>query len=458
MKSLMPSSDYWVKDKNHLIHPYTDFRSFQKRGSTIFVSGKDHFIEDNQGRRYLDTMAGLWCVNIGHGNQEMAQSLAQQASKLAYYNTFGGASSPPAAELAHILAQYSPKPINKTFFSTGGSMANDTAIKIIHYYFNLLGKPKKKKIIVRNLGYHGSTYLSHALTGISSTHIGFDLPLHELTVTVSAPYSYRKPKGIKESQFCDYLIDELKEKIESVGPENIGGLIAEPIMGAGGIIVPPKNYLLRVRAMCSQYEILYISDEVVTAFGRLGHMVASESHFGIIPDILVLAKGISSGYIPLGATMISDSIYDVISQPKKSNPYFSHGFTYSGHPLACWSGLVNIEILQKRNLLEHVQQLHPYFLNTVKTLEKYPIVGEVRGSHFMIGIEFVKDKTTKEIFDDNIYDVSDKIYQYAKSLGAIVRPIGPMIILSPPLTFDQKSIDQLVEILSIAIDKVLMEI
>ncbi|MCY4561115.1 MAG: aminotransferase class III-fold pyridoxal phosphate-dependent enzyme [Flavobacteriaceae bacterium] len=452
------SKDLWEKDKNHFFHPYTDFRSFETTGSTIYTRGENHFIFDQKGNRYLDAIAGLWCVNIGHGNRQMADYIAKQTSKLAYYNTFGGASSPPAAELSYNLADLAPKSLNKTFFSTGGSLANDTAIKTVHYYFNLLGKSKKKKIITRYLGYHGSTYLTHALTGIESTHIGFDLPLKELIVRVSAPYPYRRPTNLTELEYCDQLIEELKTKIEEVGPEYIAAFIAEPIMGAGGIIVPPKNYLKRTREICKKYDILYIVDEVVTAFGRLGHMISCKELFGIEPDILVLAKGISSGYIPLGATMISDDIYQVINQPKETNPYFSHGFTYSGHALACAAGLKNIEILQQEKLPHRVQQLHPYFLNKVKELEKYPIVGEVRGSHFMIGIELVKDKTTKEAFDFNRYDVSHHIYLHCKRMGAIVRPIGPMIILSPPLTFDQKSIDELTDILSLAIEKVLNEI
>lgn len=456
--SAIATLDIWLKDKNHFIHPYTDFRTFDEQGSTIYTHGKGHYIFDQEGNRYIDGIAGLWCVNIGHGNKEMADHIATQAETLAYFNTFGGASSPAAAELSYKLAQLAPRTLNKTFFSTGGSLANDTAIKIVHYYFNLLSKPKKKKIITRNLGYHGSSYLSHALTGIESTHLGFDLPTKELILRVSEPYSYRRPNHLTEEDYLDYLIAELVEKIEDEGPDNIAAFIAEPIMGAGGVIVPPKSYLKRTREICTQYDILFIADEVVTAFGRLGHMISCQDYFGIVPDILVLAKGISSGYIPLGATMISDEIYEVISQPKESNPYFSHGFTYSGHVLGCSVGLKNIEILEKNHMCQHVQELHPYFLNTIKKLEKYPIVGEVRGSHFMIGIEFVKNKKTKEIFDSNTYDISDRIYHHCKEQGAIVRPIGSTIILSPPLTFNCDAIDELYEIISRAIQKVMNEL
>ena len=448
----------WKNDLNHFIHPYTNFCSFKETGSSIYCEGKDHFIYDDSGVEYIDGIAGLWCVNIGHGNTEMVNRLAEQAKKLAYYNTFGGASSPPAAMLAAKLAEICPGDLNHVFFGTGGSMANDTAIKIVHYYNNILGKPNKKKIISRNLGYHGSTYLAHALTGIQSTHIGFDLPFKDLIYHLSAPYDYRRPDNMSSEEFCDSLVDEFENKILELGPENVACFIAEPIMGAGGVIVPPKGYNYRTWQLCKKYDIIYIADEVVTAFGRLGHMVASEDMFNVQPDILIMAKGISSGYIPLGATMISDAIYDVISSPKEANPYFSHGFTYSGHALACASGLINIEIMEKMELCAHVREIGPYFESELKNLLKYSIVGDVRGSHFMMGIEFVMDQDSKENFDPAVYDVSARIFAHCKKLGFIVRPVGPMIVLSPPLTFDKEAIDKAISILSKSIENVLLEL
>jgi adenosylmethionine-8-amino-7-oxononanoate aminotransferase len=308
------------------------------------------------------------------------------------------------------------------------------------------------------LGYHGSTFLAHALTGIQSTHIGFDLPIEGLIHHISAPYNYRRPEHISEENFCDYLVNELEDKIIELGAENVACFIAEPIMGAGGVIVPPKDYNYKTWQICKKYDVLYIADEVVTAFGRLGHMVASKEMFAVEPDMIVMAKGISSGYVPLGATMISDEIYDVISQPKKNNPYFSHGFTYSGHALACASGLINIEIMEKNNLCGHVQDLGPYFESQLQKLTQYPIVGEVRGSHFMLGIEFVQNKITKESFNPDIYDVTARIFEHCKALGFIVRPVGPIVVLSPPLTFDKEAIDRAIQILSKSIENVLVEI
>lgn len=435
----------WQKDQDHFFHPYTNFQKFAKEGSVIFTEGDRHFIKDSDGRSYLDGIAGLWCVNIGHGHQAIANCMAEHASKLAYYNTFEDASSAPAAELSAKLAELAPGTLNHVFFGTGGSIANDTAIKIVHYYFNQLGKPNKKKVLSRELAYHGSTYLAHALTGISSTHMSFDLPL-DLVHYLSAPYPYRRPDGMSAAAFCDFLMEELESTILALGPENVACFIAEPILGAGGVIVPPAGYHKRSWEVCKKYEVLYISDEVVTAFGRIGHMISSESVFEVQPDILVLAKGLSSGYVPLGATMISDQIYEVVSQPKPDNPYFTHGFTYSGHALSCAVGLRNIEILEQDRYCEHVQEWGPYFEQSLKKLEELPIVGEVRGSHYMLSLEMVSDQERKLAFPDEVV-IAKRIYYHCKDRGLIIRPIGSLNVLSPPLTYDKAAIDETVDIL-----------
>ncbi|MCA0933653.1 aminotransferase [Lutimonas saemankumensis] len=443
-------TEIWTKDKNHVIHPYTNFNNFKKEGSVIYEKGKDHHIYDMYGKEYIDGIAGLWCVNIGHGNEEISEAMADQSRKLAYYNTFEDAGSIPAADLGAKIASLCPQDLNHVFFGTGGSMANDTAIKMIHYYYNLIGKPNKKKIISRDLAYHGSTYLAHALTGISSTHLAFDLPMNMIHY-LTAPYAYRNQNELSETEFCDFLIDEMENYILIEGAENIACFIAEPIMGAGGVIVPPKGYHKRTYELCKKYDIFYISDEVVTAFGRLGHMVTSEEMFGIRPDVIVMAKGLSSGYVPLGATVISDEIYEVISRPKKENPYFSHGFTYSGHPLCCEVGLKNIEILERDEFCQHVQKWGPYFEQQLKTLSDLDIVGDVRGSHYMLSLELVAYKTTKFAFEPEI-GIAKRVYHHARKMGLIVRPIGALIVLSPPLTFDKTAIDQSILILRKSIE------
>jgi len=257
-----------------------------------------------------------------------------------------------------------------------------------------------------------------------------------------------------ETEFGDYLIEEMESKILELEPDNIACFIAEPIMGAGGVIVPPEGYLKRTAELCKKYEILFIADEVVTAFGRLGKMIASQELFGIQPDIIVLAKGLSSGYVPLGATVISEAMHGVIAQPKAENPSFSHGFTYSGHALACATGLKNIEILERRNFCEHVQTWGPYFEQQLKSLEDLPIVGEVRGSHYMLALEYVKDKKSKASFEPKI-DIGKRMYYAAKQRGLIIRPLGPLSVVSPPLTYDQDAIDETVSILRESIIQVM---
>lgn len=450
------TKEIWQKDKDHFIHPYSNYDKFAEEGSVVYAQGRDHFIFDHEGNQYLDGIAGLWCVNVGHGRKDIAEYMAQQASKLAYYNTFEDATSPPAAELAAKLAQICPGDLNHVFYGTGGSMANDTAIKMVHYYFNMIGKPQKKKVIARDLGYHGSTFLAHTLTGIASTHIGFDL-VKDLVHYVSAPYPYHRPEQMSESEFCDYLIEEFEQKILELGPEQVACFIAEPILGAGGVIVPPQGYQKRTAEICKKYGMLYISDEVVTAFGRLGHMISSKDRFEVQPDILVLAKGLSSGYIPLGATVVSSKIHDVISQPKKKNPYFSHGFTYSGHALACGVGLKNILIMEQENFCEHVQHWGPYFEQQLKQLEKFDVVGEVRGSHYMLALEYVKNKKEKSHFEEEVA-IGKRIYYHCKRQGLIIRPIGPLNILSPPLTFDKAAIDETVAILDASIQATIQDL
>ena len=446
----------WEKDRNHIIHPYANFENFNQEGSVIYTSGRDHFIEDNDGRIYLDGIAGLWCVNIGHGNKEMAGYMAAQASRLAYYNTFEDATSPTAAALAAKLAEICPGPLNHVFYGTGGSVANDTAIKIVHYYFNMLGKPNKKLVIARDLGYHGSTYLAHALTGIRATHQGFDLA-SGLVHYISAPYSYRKSDHLSDQEYCDWLIEEFERKIIELGPDKVACFIAEPILGAGGVIVPPQGYHKRTAEICKKYDVLYISDEVVTAFGRLGKLITSKDLFEVQPDILILAKGLSSGYIPLGATVISDAIYDVISKPKPENPYFTHGFTYSGHALACGVGLKNIEIMERENFCAHVQDWGPYFKSQLQTLLDLPIVGEVRGLHFMLAIEYVTNQQTKMLFPDEV-TIGKRVYKHCKDRGLILRPIGHLNILSPPLTYDKEAIDETVQILRTSIEATIADL
>ena len=444
------TEDIRRKDRDHFIHPWTDFSTFEKEGSDVMAEAEGIYVYNSDGDRFIDGIGGLWCVNIGYGREEMAQAMADQARKICYYSPFGHMTTPPAAELAAKLAELAPSNINHVFYGTGGSMANDTAVRVIHYYFNRLGKTSKKKIISRIDAYHGSTYLAMTLTGVDFDHQGFDLAPN-IVERVSAPYAYRRPDGMTVEEFCDQLVQELEDKIVELGAENVAAFIAEPVMGAGGVIVPPTGYHARTAEVCRKYEVLYISDEVVTGFGRLGHFFASEPVFDLSPDIIVSAKGISSGYLPLSATLFSDEIYDVISVPQSKGGLFTHGFTYSGHPVICAVGLKNIEIMEREKICEHVREVGPYFESQLDGLRDLAIVGDVRGKCFMMCVENVANKETKELFDGDIA-IGDRIAKHAQARGLIVRPLGHLNVMSPPLILTRGQIDSLVGILRESIE------
>ncbi len=439
----------WQMDKDHFIHPYTDYATFKEEGSHIISEGEGIYLTDADGNRYLDAIAGLWCTNIGHGRKEMAEEIAEQVLKMEYCNPFGHSSNVPGSVLAAKLAELAPGNLNHVFYTCGGSTANDSAIRLVHFYNNQRGLPNKKKIISRMDAYHGSTYIAANLTGIHGTKNSFDRIADEWVEHISPANMYRRPVGaeeLSEEAFCDFLVAEFENRILQLGADNVAAFIAEPVMGAGGVLVAPQGYHRRMKDICSKYDMLYIADEVVTAFGRLGHWFASEAVYDCVPDIIVCAKGISSGYIPLGAAIISSKVYDVISQPQCDGGLLSMGFTYSGHPVACAAALKNIEIIDRERLNENVQQLTPYFNEVAHGLMDIPIVGDIRGSHFMMAIEFVMDRQTKAEFPSQV-DLANRIYQHCLNRGMIVRPLGNLIVLSPPLTLTKADIDKMFAII-----------
>ena len=450
------TEELWRKDRDHNIHPWTNFASFKNEGSLVMSHSEGPYVYDSDGNQFIDGIGGLWCVNIGYGRDEMAEAIADQVRQIPYYSTFNHLTTPPAATLAAKLAELAPDSLNHVFFGTGGSMANDTAVRIIHFYFNRLGKKNKKKIIARTDGYHGSTYLAMSMTGVTFDHQGFDLA-PDLVHHIPAPNCYRRPEGMTEEAFCDAKVADLENKILELGPENVACFIAEPIMGAGGVIVPPKGYHRKTREVCNKYEVLYISDEVVTGFGRLGHFFASEAVFDFVPDVITCAKGISSGYLPLSATILSEQIYDVISVPQAKGALFTHGFTYSGHPVVCAAGVKNIEIMERENICGHVRDVGPYFESQLRTLLDYPIVGDVRGSHFMMCIENVADKANKEIFPAEVA-IGQRIAHHCQQRGLIVRPIAHLNVMSPPLILDRTQIDTVVSTLGKSIEATMEEL
>ncbi len=431
-------------DKDHFLHPWHLFDVFKEEGALTIAEGEGCHIVDTDGNRYFDAVGGLWCNNIGLGSKEMAEAIAHQALKMSYASPFVDMSNLPAVELAAKLASLAPGSINRVFFNGGGSTSIDTAFRLIHYYQNCRGKHDKKHIISRLNSYHGSTYAAMSISGKPGDHPPeFDY-LSDTIHHVSCPDYYRREdEGMGEPEFVDALIEEFESKIKELGgADKVAAYFAEPIMGAGGVTVPPGDYNKRMWEVCKQYDMLYVSDEVVTAFGRLGHWFASEDEFGIQPDIITCAKGLTSGYQPLGATLFSEEIWDVISEDGYDR-CFAHGYTYSGHPVACAVALKSIEITERDNLIGNVNEVGPYFEQQLKTLEDLAIVGQVRGRKFMMCVENVADKETKELFPDDL-DIGKCIANQAEARGLIIRPIGHLNVMSPPLTMTREDVDFIV--------------
>jgi adenosylmethionine-8-amino-7-oxononanoate aminotransferase len=385
----------------------------------------------------------------------MAQAIAEQAERLAFSNTFVDVTNDPSARLAAKLAELSPGDLNRVHFTTGGSTAVDTAVRMVWFYQSCMGRPDKTDIVARDNSYHGSTYLSQSVGKRPGDRVEEfrykETGIHHL----SAPNPYRRPEGMSEAQFCDALVAEFEALIARVGADRIGGFIAEPIQASGGVIVPPDGYLRRMWEVCQRHDILFIADEVVTAFGRLGHWFASEAEFGVVPDIITCAKGLTSGYLPLGALIFSDRIWEAMAA--KGERWFTSGFTYSGHPVACAAGLKSIEIIEREGLLDHAAKVGDYFLDRLKGLEALPLVGQVRGRRLMVCVENVANKLTKEPLPDGVNE-SKRISDAAEAMGMMVRPMGHLNVMSPPLTITEDQVDFVAETLEKAIRKITDEL
>ena len=443
MSANLPSANYikdiWQKDKDHFTHPWQMFDTFEQDGSMIMEHAEGSYLMDIEGNRYLDAVGGLWCTNIGQGREEMADAIAEQVKKLAYASPFVDMTTTPAAELASKLADIAPGSLNHVLYSCGGSTAIDSAYRLIQFYQNCRGLHDKKHIIARDASYHGSTYIAMSIGGKKADHPPeFDYK-RDTIHHISSPNYYRAEGYDSEEQFLDFLVDELEQKILTLGPDKVAAFFAEPVLGAGGVIVPPKGYHQRTHAVCKQYDVLYVSDEVVTAFGRLGHWFCSQDVFGFQPDIITCAKGLSSGYLPLGATIYSDEIHQVISEQGKGR-YFAQGYTYSGHPVCCAAALKNIEIMERENIFRNARDVGDYFGEQLNTLTDLPIVGQVRGYRLMQCVEFVSNKDTREMFPEEM-DIGKVVSDIADKKGLMVRPIVHLNVMSPPLIITKEEVD-----------------
>lgn len=428
----------WEMDRAHALHPWTNFGPFEDQGALVISRGEGAWLWDANGGTYFDAVGGLWCTNIGLGRREMADAIADQVMKLAFSNTFVDMTNDPAALLAAKLAALAPGDLNRVQFTTGGSTAIDTAARMVHYYQHCMGRPDKTDLVARNHSYHGSTYLSQSIGKRPGDRVEQFRYKEDGIHHLSVPNPYRRPEGMSEAEFCDHLVAEFEDLIARVGADRIGGFFAEPIQASGGVIVPPEGYLRRMWEICRRHDILFVADEVVTAFGRLGHWFASWDEFGVQPDIICTAKGLSSGYVPIGAMIFSDRIWQAMAADGER--WFTSGYTYSGHPVACAAALKNLEILEREDLLGNAARVGSLFETRMKDLASLPLVGDVRGRKLMICVESVADKSTKALLPDEL-DVGKRIADASEAMGLMVRPIAHLNVMSPPLILTEDDVD-----------------
>ncbi|MAC80248.1 MAG: aspartate aminotransferase family protein [Rhodobacteraceae bacterium] len=435
--------------RDPLLVPAQDMGVLGKTALPALSHGEGIYVYDQDGNKYIDGPAGMWCTQVGYARPEMAEAIAAQAMTLSYNSPWYTTNS-PSARLAEKIAAMTPGDLNRIFFTTGGSTAVDTALRFTEYYNNRLGRPEKKRIIVRFDGYHGSTELTAACSGRKGNWAGFDIESDRISF-LSSP-NIRLAGNRSPEDFLDDLVAEFEDRIATLGPETIAAFLAEPVLASGGVIIPPKGYHARFKAVCEKHDILYISDEVVTGFGRCGEWFASEKVFGVVPDMITFAKGVTSGYVPLGGVAISQRLLDKVSGAQAKGSYFGNGYTYSGHPVSCAAALANIEIFEKDGLLDHVRDMSDYFARSLQALSDLETVSDVRASGLIGCVECMVDPSRGEVTAaDRAF--AAKVDAICFELGLIVRPIGDMCVISPPLVITRAQIDDICRILRIAITR-----
>jgi putrescine aminotransferase len=440
-KAQKNSTDSWQsRDRRHYLHPFTDHKELGQKGSRIVTRADGVYIWDSDGNQILDAMSGLWCVNLGYGRTELVEAAYRQMQELPYYNSFFQTAHPPAIELSELLGEVSPDQFKHTFFTGSGSEANDTVIRLVRRYWDLVGQPARQIIISRKNAYHGSTVAAASLGGMSDMHKQGGLPIPGI-VHIEQPYYYELGGNLTPDAFGLQQARLLEEKIEELGKNNVAAFIGEPVQGAGGVIIPPDTYWPEIQRICTENNILVVADEVITGFGRLGEWFGS-THFGIEPDLISFAKGVTSGYLPLGGVLVGDRIADVIGS---EGGEFAHGFTYSGHPAACAVAIANINILRDEGIIERVKQkTAPYFRAQWSTLGDHPLVGEARSLGLVGAIEIVSDKNTRERFakEDK---AGARCRDFCFDNGVVMRAVGDSMIVAPPLIVERKHIDELID-------------
>ena len=440
------TNEWQALDSAHHMAPFTDYGDLRQKGARIITHAEGHYIYDSDGNRILDGMAGLWCVNVGYGRPELVEAAATQMAKLPYYNNFFRTSNQPVAELSAKLAEITPDGLSNVFFANSGSEANDTIIRMARHYWALEGKPEKRVIISREFGYHGSTIMSASLGGLKGMH---DQAANEPGFAhIRPPYGFLHQGNQDEAEFAANAASWLEDKIIEIGASNVAAFVAEPIQGAGGVIVPPAGYFKHIQEICRRHDILFVADEVITGFGRTGQWFASQT-MELEPDMMALAKGLTSGYVPMSAVMVGDRVANKLVA---DGGEFYHGFTYSGHPVAAAVALANLELIEREDMITRVREdTGPYLAEALAPLAEHRIVGEIRTFGVLAAIELVKSKDGPEMFEDT--GATGVICRdHAINRGLMMRAVRDAMILSPALTYSRADIDETVRIAAQALD------
>ena len=436
-----PPGSLEAKDLEHLLHPTTNLGQLHREGPKVHARASGVYLWDNEGRQYIEGMAGLWCTALGYGNDELAEVAAEQMRELSYSQLFAGKTNEASILLAEKLKAMAPFDAGRVFYGLSGSDANDTQMKLFWYYNNALGRPEKKKIIARYRGYHGVTVASGSLTGLPPFHKEFDLPINGVLHTTAPHYYSGAAPGETEAQFVDRLIDDLRDMIAREGAETIAAFIAEPIMGAGGVIVPPPGYYERVQALLAENDIAFIDDEVICGFGRTGNAFGAQT-MGITPTTMSVAKALSSAYLPISAVLIPETMYEAFVARADELGNFGHGFTYSGHPVCAAVALRNLEIMERTDLFAHAARVGQIFQDRLRTYEDHPLVGEARGAGLIGALELVAQKDPRQPFPAK-QGVGAYCAAACQDAGLIVRNMGDAMAFCPPLIITEDHVDEI---------------
>jgi putrescine aminotransferase len=439
-------------DAAHFLHPFTDHGSLARKGARIITQAENIYLTDSDGHRILDAMSGLWCVNVGYGQRALVDAAAKQMTQLPFYNAFFQTATPPAIELAELLAEVTPPQFNRVFFTGSGSEGNDTVVRMVRRYWDIVGQPDKHIIISRHNAYHGSTMAGASLGGMSAMHAQGGLPIPGI-VHIDQPYWFEHGRTMDRDEFGLLAARWLEDRILQIGPDKVAAFIGEPIQGAGGVIIPPRTYWPEVQRICDRHDVLLVSDEVICGFGRTGRWFGCET-VGFRPDLMTFAKGVTSGYVPLGGVMVGDRVAEALVE---RGGEFEHGYTYSGHPVACAVALANIRLIQQHRLVEHVHDdVGPYLAESFAALRDHPLVGDAETCGLMGAVLLLKDKGALLPYDPSV-GIGMACRAHCFREGLIMRAVGNRMIIAPPLVITRPQIDEMMELIRRCLDLTLAD-